>query len=105
MLTITPDLFKIRNDVFKQIIIGLHATQPVATIANNIVDGLSNSMVLIDEPTERRKTVKEMYKHLEEVETLRQFNFNYQSPEINKTVTLVANEVLFKFRLKYAKYF
>ncbi|TNE28854.1 MAG: hypothetical protein EP346_07630 [Bacteroidetes bacterium] len=105
MLTVQPNLNKLRNDVFKTIIGGLHSSKPLDKLANQIVDELSSSMILIDNPTDRSRFIRDVYGRLEGVHKLRRFNLEYESPENNKNVAHVVNEVLYRFRTRYSRYF
>lgn len=105
MLAVQPDLNKLRNDVFKTIIGGLHAAKPLDSLANQIVDELSTSMILIDNPQDRSKIIRDVYQRLEGVHKLRKFNLFYESAENNKSMTLVVNEVLYRFKTRYSRYF
>lgn len=105
MLTVQPNLNKLRNDVFKKIIGGLHTAKPLDKLANQIVDDLSTSMILIDNPTDRGRFIHDVYGRLEGVHKLRRFNLGYESPENNKNVARVVNEVLFRFKTRYSRYF
>lgn len=105
MLAIRPDLSKVRNDVFKRIIGGVQSSKPIDLLANQIVEELSNSMMLIDNPSERSAYIREIYNRLEGVQKVRRYHYVYESLERNKNVARVVNEVLFRFRSKFSRYF
>lgn len=100
-----PDLSQLRNLVFKKVIRGLQSSVSVDQIATQILSELSTSMVLIDHPQQRQEFVREIYNLIQGAHKIRQFNYQHESPERNQNVAKALNEILYRFRIRYSRYF
>ncbi|KAB2814216.1 hypothetical protein [Phaeocystidibacter luteus] len=105
MLLIRPDSKQIRNNVFKRIMGGVQESKPVHRIAKQVVDELSTDLVLVDDPIERRLLIHDIYHRIENVHKVRRFNYGYASSAMNQNVSLAINEILYRFKTKYSRYF
>ncbi len=105
MILAQPDPRQVRNDVFKRIIGGVQNSGSIQKIAQQIIDELSEDLILVDDPRERRRLIRDTYHRIENTHKIRKFHYVYASPERNKSVSQVINEVLFRYRTKYARYF
>lgn len=105
MLLVQPNSKQIRNDVFKRILGGAQQSDSVQNVANRIVDELSTNLILVDDPDERRRVVLDTYRKIQNVHKVRQFNYRYASAERNQFVIRTINEILYRFKARYARYF
>lgn len=105
MLATRPDLSNVRNDIFKMIIGGVQSAKPVDSLAHQIVERISYSMLLIEDPRERTSYIRSIYSKIEGVDKMRRYNYVYQNHEKNQNVARVVKEVLFRFKVKYSRYF
>lgn len=105
MILAQPDPRQVRNDVFKRIIDGIQRSRTVQGVAQQIIDELAQDLVLIDDPLERTRLIRDTYHRIENTHKIRRFNYVYVSPEKNRSVSQVINEVLFRYKTKYATYF
>ena len=105
MILAQPDSKQIRNDVFKRIIGGAQHSESVHRVATKIVDELSAELVLLEDPSERKAVIHDTYSKIQNIHKIRRFNYGYASQERNQFVGLAINEILYRFKAKYARYF
>lgn len=105
MLLALHDSKQIRNDVFKRILGGAQHSESVHHVASRIVDELSADLILLEDPYERKQVIHDTYKRIQNIHKIRRFNYGYASQERNQFVGLAINEILYRFKSKYARYF
>lgn len=83
---------------------GIRNKENFENLSCEILNLISQQLLLVDNYSERKRTVSDYYHELEKAQLIRQHHMVYQRPEQNKQLYAALNHLKFQFKLRFQNY-
>lgn len=93
------------RQVLSKLSLGIKHEERFEDLSIDIVDGVSNQLVLIEDDNKRKQSLKALMDQIDEARLIRRFHMVYESPGHNKQLNAALNFLSDQLKLRFSNYF